>query len=195
MSTCHADQWSLDLVLGSLSLYCRAIEYPIPDSVMNAAYTAATGQPYLQMTSTTRSSQSQRAPTQSTDDQQALTTTVRATITRTTTDGNGNTLQVIVPLIMGPSGMSTGQVVTSTVHATASSDIVSPSSTAKAAASAAWPSSQRPSSTSLETPRQTKQSTNGNGSPFENMQATAARYKLLSSLLSLCLLLALFIRL
>ncbi|KAJ4372867.1 hypothetical protein N0V83_003158 [Neocucurbitaria cava] len=148
-SQCDVDDWALDLVLGPLQLYCSAIDCSIPDQVMASAYAAATSteepsQATATAQSSTKTKDSEPQTTTGSDDGQDLTSTVKTTLTQTTTDADGNTIQLVVPIIIGPSGMSTGDVVTSTVDGSASSTeaasstIASPSPGAEGSSSSEW---------------------------------------------------------
>ncbi|KAH7385833.1 hypothetical protein BKA66DRAFT_440994 [Pyrenochaeta sp. MPI-SDFR-AT-0127] len=193
VSQCEADDWAIELVLGPLQLYCAAIECPIPDDVMEDAYAAAT-QTAKQPTQTkpptqpSAPKQSDHKSTKGSDSEQDLTSTIRTTITRTTTDSSGNTLQVIVPVVMGPTGISTGKPITSTVDGEASSTRPSASTAASLSTTtgASGPAlTQGPTSTSAGGSQATGRPANGNGSPFENMQAGAGRWVVSAPLLGL----------
>ncbi|KNG48710.1 hypothetical protein DDE82_002644 [Stemphylium lycopersici] len=211
VSTCDADEWALELVLGPLQLYCDAIDFSIPDQVMDNAYSAASDESKQTSTTTTRQVHSSTkesksktdsptltataasAPTptstptttttgkHSSDETEDLTSAVSTTITETTTDSAGNTLQIIVPIVMGPTSISTGSIVTSTVGGSSRSHSSSAHSTTSASPS---PTAQTPSPAPTADPSSTLESgseeteppANGNGSPFENMQADAGRW-------------------
>ncbi|KAL1791753.1 hypothetical protein ACET3X_009504 [Alternaria dauci] len=188
VTNCDADDWALELVLGPLELYCDAIGCTIPAEVVDDAYDAVSSS-YVPPTTTrapptttaaapkpTRTSESDNH-----DDDDGFTSPVSTTITRTTTDGDGNTLQVIVPIVVNPTGISTGSIITSTVAgASPTSTDSPPSETARpsvpaptaGASSAASPPPSATGSASDEP----EAPANGNGSPFENMQAGAGRW-------------------
>lgn len=182
-SQCSAAEWALELVLGPLQLYCAAIEAPIPEHVMEAAYAAAT-EMVEQPTQTTHLVRTSTEPKQ--NDHKS---TSRTTMTRTTTDASGNTLQVVVPVVMGPTGISTGKAMTSTVNGGASSTrtsasmSASPTPTAGSFSPALTPAT--PSSTSAARSQATERPANGNGSPFDNMQAGAERWAVSAPLMGL----------
>lgn len=199
VSQCAADTWALDLVLGTLQLYCTAVQCDIPDNVLSSAYAAASGtsatsaQSTRKPASSAKPTKSASTTTKTSDGGQALTRTYSSTVTRTTTDGSGQTLEVIVPIVAGPSGVATGSIYTSTLGETASSADTSASvasSTSTAAASSA--ALQTTSLTSTAAPRQTKSPTNGDGSPFTNEQATGVVWTVSGSLLGLGAVAALF---
>jgi hypothetical protein len=198
VSKCDADDWALELVLGPLELYCDAIGCTIPAEVVDEAY-AAVSSTYEPATTTREAPPTTTAaaprPTSTDDhdgdddddDDDDLTSAVSTTITKTTTDGDGNTLQIIVPIVMDPTGISTGSIVTSTVAGgspmpTASS----PSPTAQPSAPAPTPSATRASSTSTSSDSEaTDPPASGNGSPFENMQAGAGTWAVSMPLMAL----------
>ncbi|CAN9171848.1 unnamed protein product [Alternaria alternata] len=115
------------------------------------------------------------------DDSDGFTSPVSTTITRTTTDGDGNTLQIVVPIVVNPTGISTGSIVTSTVAGASPTSAVSlrsetaqpsaPAPTAGASSTASPPSSVTGSGSDEADPP-----ANGDGSPFVNMQAGAERW-------------------
>jgi hypothetical protein len=114
-----------------------------------------------------------------------LTSVIRSTLTQTTTDSNGNTLQVVVPIAVGPSGIVTGSFSTSTMsgQATATSATTSMSPLAE-------PSLPELSLFSPLTPTAAPQrtgtgsSSGGNGSPFD-MAGTASKWTFSIPLLGL----------
>ena len=155
---------------------------------MERAYAAATGtndepsHTTQDAASATETKQPQRS------NGEELTKTIATTITKTTTDGQGNTLQVVVPIVLGPTDVSTGAIVTSTLDSRASST-GGPASTAaspSATASDTKPeSTQDATSTAAADSQETQSPANGNGSPFENMQAGAERWLVSISMLGL----------
>jgi hypothetical protein len=179
---CNADPWELDLFLAPLQLYCEAIDCAIPDHVMTDAYAAASGDGSSPTTATRYTHSPAKTDTpkptntngSNDDDPTSIITT---TYTKTTTDSDGNTLQVIVPIVMGPTAISTGSTITSTVGGSMGSTEMS-SSTAASPSSTAQASGPAPgtSSTSASGSEETRSPANGNGSPFENMQAGAGRW-------------------
>ena len=190
VSKCDADDWALELVLGPLELYCDAIGCTIPAEVVDDAY-AAVSSTYEPTTTTREAPPSNTAaapePTSTSegddhddddDDDDDLTSAVSTTITKTTIDSDGNTLQIVVPIVMDPTGISTGTIVTSTVAGgSPTAAISSPSPTAQPSAPAPTPSATGVSSTSTSSEsEETDPPANGNGSPFENMQAGAGRW-------------------
>ncbi|CAO2650265.1 Nn.00g015570.m01.CDS01 [Neocucurbitaria sp. VM-36] len=200
-SHCDADEWALELVLEPLQLYCSAIHSPIPDQVMESASAAATETEEPSQTTpaaqASTQTESEHQTSKGSDDGDDLTSTVKTTITKTTIDADGNTLQLAVPVVIGPTGISTGTVVTSTIDSRASSTGAAsstPASPSPAAEVTSVASTQGPSSTSANS-RETERPANGNGSPFENMQAGARRWTVSGPLFGLAALAVLFMRL
>ncbi|KAF2833492.1 hypothetical protein CC86DRAFT_461844 [Ophiobolus disseminans] len=199
VSSCPADVWATQLVVGPLQLICLALNSPIPDDTMDAAYAAAskpsksTGRPAATSSKTTEHKTSNGG-----DDDQKLTTTIKSTLTRTTTDSSGNTLVVFVPVMIGPAGVFTGAMSTSTLTGRATPSNV-PSSVAaspspSAAASSLTPTQLPPSSTAAAGTQRPNNPQGGNGSPFENMQAAASKWAVSGPLLGLGALALLFMR-
>jgi hypothetical protein len=129
-------------------------------------------------------------------DDQGLTATLKSTVTQTTTDGSGNTLLVIIPIVVGPSGVFTGDMSTSTVTAASSNAPSSAPATPSpsAVASPPTPTQRAPSSTSAAGGQRTNSPASGNGSPFENMQASASRWAVPGPMLGLGVVAILFMR-
>ncbi|KAF2023180.1 hypothetical protein EK21DRAFT_119007 [Setomelanomma holmii] len=198
---CDAD-WALQLVLGQLQLLCIGLHCAIPDDVMDAAYAVASGSdddnPLSTHTSVavTSTKKSEHKTSTRSGEVQELTSTVRSTFTRTTTDSSGHTVQIVVPIAIGPSGIVTGSIATSTLSGQALSTRLPSSAVAS-------PSATAPSTTSLRSPaftaptasQRTESPARGNGSPFENMQATGCTWTFSISTVLLGTLLMLFIRL
>jgi hypothetical protein len=200
VSKCNADEWTLDLVLGSLEVLCYGMQCPIPSNVMTEAYAAAGDaeqpqQPMSKPATLTSSKQSDHKSSKGGNNAQPLTSTIRSTFTKTTTDSNGNTLQIVVPIAVGPSEISTGAISTSTLsgRATSTSAPLSASSSASAAASVPNPT-LRPSSTSAIGSQQTRGPGGGNGSPFD-APSGASIWLVSSPLLGLGTLAMMFMRL
>ncbi|KAG9187066.1 hypothetical protein G6011_10174 [Alternaria panax] len=186
VTNCDADDWALELVLGPLELYCDAIGCTIPADVVDNAY-AAVSSTYEPLTTTqahpttTAAALRPTSTSASDDDGDGFTSPVSTTITRTTIDGDGNTLQIVVPIVVDPTGISTGNIVTSTVAgASPTSAVPSPSETAQPSALAttadASSTASPPSSATGSASDEADPPTNGNGSPFENMQAGSGRW-------------------
>ncbi|KAI4905937.1 hypothetical protein J4E90_011054 [Alternaria incomplexa] len=192
VSSCKADESDIELVLGPLELYCDAIGCTIPAEVVEDAYaavssTAAADPPKpTHAAPTTKPAPAAPKPTTTTqtndhDDAGAdLTSAISTTITKTSTDGDGNTLQIIVPIVMGPTQISTGSIITSTVAGgTPVSTISSPSPSAQPSAPVPTPGASFTQTSSASGSEETDPPpANGNGSPFENMQAGAGRWSL-----------------
>ncbi|OAL42922.1 hypothetical protein IQ07DRAFT_593453 [Pyrenochaeta sp. DS3sAY3a] len=197
VSKCNADDWALELVLGPLQLYCAAIDCAIPEDVVDSAYAAASDtddeplQTSVVVSSKTKTKPSNPQTTNTSDDDEDLTSTVRTTMTKTTTDDNGNTLQVIIPIVMGPTGISTGDIITTTLEGkTSSSPLLSRPSPTPGNTS---PTLSLPS-TSTGPAQATERPYNGNGSPFENMQAGASKWVVSAPILGLGVLAAFCMR-
>lgn len=183
-------------------MFCAASGEEVPGSVMSSAYDCATATAPASSQATRKvehsTKDSDRQTTKNNGD--GLKTTVTSTLTQTTTDGDGNTLQIIVPIVMGPDTMSTGDIVTSTLDGQASattapsSAAASPSQTAEPSAPAPTQAQGAPSSTATAETTQGR-SSNSNGSPFENMQAGAAQWSFSGVAVGLSMLAGVFLRL
>ena len=190
VSSCKADESDIELVLGPLELYCDAIGCTIPAEVVEDAYaavssTADSPKPTHAAPTTKPAAPKPTTTTQTDDHDDAgadLTSAISTTITKTSTDGDGNTLQIIVPIVMGPTQISTGSIITSTVASgTPVSTISSPSPSAQPSAPVPTPGAsftQTSSASGSEETDAPPPPANGNGSPFENMQAGAGRWTL-----------------
>jgi hypothetical protein len=171
---------------------------PIPDDVMAAAYAAAGDaddepQQHTPKPATpTSSKQSEHKSSKGGNDAQPLTSTMRSTITKTTTDGSGNTLQLVVPIVVGPSGISTGAISTSTLDGRATSTDTQLSTSPAAASTPNF--TLLPSSTSATRSQQTRNPGGGSGSPFD-APAAASRWVVSGPLLVLGVLAICFLRL
>jgi len=197
VSQCRADPWAAQLVLGPLELICLGLGDPIPRDNLAAAYAAATDT--SQSTRRPAPAISSRKPeirTSKASNDQGLTATLKSTLTQTTTDGSGNTLLVIIPIVVGPSGVFTGDVSTSTVTATASNGLsfIPSSASPSAAPSAPTPTQRVPPTTSSVGAQRSDSPANGNGSPFENIQAGASKWPVSGPMLGLGAVAMLFMR-
>jgi hypothetical protein len=143
----------------------------------------------------TSSKQSERKSSKGGNDAQPLTSTMRSTITKTTTDSSGNTLQIVVPIVVGPSGVSTGATSTSTLSGRATSTRASLSASPAAASTPNL--TLLPSSTSATGSQQTRSpgggGGGGSGSPFD-VPAGACRWVVSGPLLGLGILAMVFPR-
>ncbi|CAI9635576.1 hypothetical protein GT037_005447 [Alternaria burnsii] len=190
VTNCDADDWALELVLGPLELYCDAIGCTIPAEVVDDAYDAVSSSYVPPSTTRAPPTTTVAAPKPTTttsgsddDDSDGFTSPVSTIITRTTTDGDGNTLQIVVPIVVNPTGISTGSIVTSTVAGASPTSAVSlrsetaqpsaPAPTAGASPTASPPPSATGSGSGSDEP---DPPANGDGSPFVNMQAGAERW-------------------
>ncbi|KAH7085822.1 hypothetical protein BKA63DRAFT_560452 [Paraphoma chrysanthemicola] len=197
VSKCNAADWALDLVLGQLQLLCTGLSCAIPDDVMDEAYAAASDSddegPKPTRTPATATSTKKSAHKTSTA-APALTSIVRSTFTRTTTDSSGHTVQVVVPIAVGPSGIVTGSIATSTLSGqTASTGALSSVLSSPSAQDSLRASSQPSTSTSAAASQRTEAPARGNGSPFENMQATGSKWTCPNSLMGFAVLMLLFV--
>lgn len=160
--SCDADGPNVALnFLAPLQMYCKATRDEIADSVMKSAYACATAP--AATTSATRSStrKVEHPTTTSSGADHELESTITSTVTLTSTNDDGNTVQVLIPIEMGPSTMITGEIVTRTLDSEATA-----TSYAEAASTptAAAPSQTQDSPSSTSTARE---SNIGNGSPFD----------------------------
>jgi hypothetical protein len=166
VQSCSADGVNVVLnFLAPLQMYCKATRDDIPDEVMSSAYACATATATSATPSFTRNVEhSTQASKTSKGLGNGLESTIISTVTVTTTDESGNTLQLLIPIVMGPSTMTTGEMMTSTLG---SKPTASPAATSNAEAAA---------STSTASSR--AQATNiGNGSPFDlSAQGGSARW-------------------
>jgi len=178
---CDAEEFALELALGPLQLLCLGLGRPISKDVMDEAYAAASG--------TTPNPTNSKKPDQTTSKARSealeLTSVIRSTLTQTTTDSNGNTLQVVVPIAIGPSGIVTGSFSTSTLSGQATT-----TSATTPMSPLAEPSLPELSLFSPLTPTAAPQRTGtgssrgGNGSPFD-MAGTASKWTISIPLLGL----------
>ncbi|KAF2468656.1 uncharacterized protein BDR25DRAFT_304699 [Lindgomyces ingoldianus] len=206
-TTCDANDWTIDPFLVTLQAYCGFVGNDIPESIISSAQCAATETSKAAKPTSTRQAQhsqkSQAHRTKSNGGDEVLTSIYTTTITQTTTDSDGATLQIIIPVVMGPSTVSYGSTITSTLDGkasatdSASSDAASPSPTAATSAPVSTPTGQGQvgSSTTSSKKAEKTSSNNNNGSPFENMQAGASRWKFSGGLVGVGVLAGLFMRL
>ncbi|KAK7193652.1 hypothetical protein DPSP01_000203 [Paraphaeosphaeria sporulosa] len=168
--SCNADGLNVALsFLAPLQMYCKATRNEIPDEIMSSAYSCATATSTSATPTTTRKDEhSTQAPKTSKDAGSGLESTITSTITVTTTDESGSTLQVLIPIVMGPSTMTTGEMITSTLD---SKPTASPAATSNAEAAGSTaavpvpaPSQPQESPASSATAKATSI---GNGSPFD----------------------------
>jgi hypothetical protein len=178
VSKCDADHWALDLTLGSLELLCAGIGSRIPKDIMDDAYGAAS-----ESDSDDESTQSTRTPARTTSKQKTakvsntateLTSTIRSTFTTTTTDSNGNTLQIVVPIVIEPTRIVTGALSTSRLRGQVTSTETPASAPTSLSPEPSLPSLMLlPASTSAPTSQRAGGSVGGSGSPFD--ASTGAR--------------------
>lgn len=177
VSKCDADDWALELVLGPLDLLCRATRCPIPKDVLDAAYAAASddASPETPPASAPKPTKKPGQTPSASYDAPELTSTVRSTLTKTTTDSNGHTLQVIVPIAVGPSGVVTGSMSTSTLSGRPATTAPPSAATTSPPAHTSLPElSLLPSSTApAPAPANGGGAAGGNGSPFDVSAATS----------------------
>jgi hypothetical protein len=193
VSQCTADLWAVTLVLGPLELICRAMGSSLPKDNLDAAYAAASDTSQSTRRPLATSKYADHKPSKTNYAGTDLTTTLKSTLTRTTTDSSGNTLLVIVPIEIGPSGVFTGDLSTSTLSAT-STNAPSPVPASPSPSAAAYsPTATRPSQSSAGAQRTDRPASNG--SPFENMQASASKWDVSGPLLGMGVLAILFMRL
>ncbi|KAF1974986.1 hypothetical protein BU23DRAFT_597951 [Bimuria novae-zelandiae CBS 107.79] len=195
--SCDADGLTIALsFLAPLQMYCMATGDGIPGPAISSAYACATA--------TTPASTATPSPTRkvphSTQTRQTtkeanngLESTITSTVTLTTTNGDGNTVQVLIPIEMGPSTMITGEIITSTLGSESNS-VPATTSNAEPATepTSALPSQTQNSPSSSSTARPTNI---GNGSPFDlSTGEGAAQRGLSASLYGAFILLGAFLR-
>ncbi|KAH7414015.1 hypothetical protein DE146DRAFT_750191 [Phaeosphaeria sp. MPI-PUGE-AT-0046c] len=178
VNKCDADDWALALVLGPLDLLCRGIQCPIPKEVMDSAYAAAADHSNSETPpkppAPKPTSKKPEHTSLASDNAPELTSIVRSTLTKTTTDSNGHTLQVVVPIAVGPSGIVTGSMSTSTLSGSATPTGTPPALTTRPPADTSLPElSLLPSSTAG--PPSNGGAAAGNGSPFD-VSAAQSRF-------------------
>ncbi|KAF2866676.1 hypothetical protein BDV95DRAFT_611357 [Massariosphaeria phaeospora] len=198
-STCDVDDWTINLLfLGPLQMYCGAVGNPIPETIMSGAYVACTSTKAAPQPTTRKAEHSTKPTEHKTTKGADLRSAVSSTIIKTTTDKDGNTLLLMVPIVIGPhTAIETGRIITSTVEnepsitstPAASSVPASPSSAAETAA----PRTTQPPPAPPAEP--TQRTGEGNGSPFENMQAGATQWRFSGALVGLGALAGIFMRL
>ncbi|KAF2176745.1 hypothetical protein K469DRAFT_721949 [Zopfia rhizophila CBS 207.26] len=202
-SNCDAEDWAIDAFLIPLQVYCGAIGKEIPYSILSSAQCAATETSQQPKATSTRRPHSQdsngyKSKSKGGDE---LTSLVTTTVTQTTTDENGATLQIIVPVVMGPNTISYGKTITSSLEESASatgspsSAAVSQSPTPAASASLSTQAQQGQIASSTTSSKKSEKTSNNNGSPFENMQAGATRWSFSGALVGLGILAGVFTRL
>jgi outer membrane biosynthesis protein TonB len=185
--------------------FCKLAGNDIPDEVLSGAYEAmtatATATPTTEQRrpATTRKAEQSEKPEnpKTTQKEHRVTETLTSTMVRTTTDGEGRTLEIYVPVVIGPDTMSFGKTVTSTVGGESSATEAPSSSSATPSPTAAPTQEEQPqeapsSTTSADAPERTS---NSNGSPFENMQAEAGQWRVSSLFLGLGAAAGMFMRL
>ncbi|PVI05917.1 hypothetical protein DM02DRAFT_650214 [Periconia macrospinosa] len=154
-------------------IYCSAVGNTIPSDAIKSAYECAMGGT---VPTSTHKSPTSTAKQQS---ESEFKSTVTSTVTMTSVDDDGHTLRIIQPVAMGPSTLSSGKAVTSTLNGSSSSSTSSASSSSTAAAASPSQSAQVSSPAPTQTapsgaPSSTQKADNGGGSPFVNMQASDA---------------------
>ncbi|KAF1953272.1 hypothetical protein CC80DRAFT_537513 [Byssothecium circinans] len=181
-------------LLAPAALYCVGVGNKIPDEIMATALACAAGvapsSASLKPTSTSLKKGTETP----------FKTTATTTVTQTSTDNDGHTLQIVQPVVMGPSTISTGDAITSTIKASSSSSSssssasASPSQTAQATSAAPTQPQSVPSSSATVAP--TQRVSNSGGSPFDNMQAaSASHWRFSGSAVALSFIASLFMRL
>ncbi|KAF2706930.1 hypothetical protein K504DRAFT_493257 [Pleomassaria siparia CBS 279.74] len=198
LANCDTEDWVLEATfLFPVQAYCDLVGLSVPDTIMSSAYaaTATTASP-----STTRKvvhSQTTHGyhTTKAVGD---LKSTVTTTRTQTTTDKDGSTLEIIIPIVLGPKTLVTGRILTSTLEPEATRT-KAPSSIA------AWPSitaAPVPASTRAHVvavptliSSSSPKTPNSGGSPFDNMQAGASRWSVSGTVLGMGFLAGLLMRL
>ncbi|KAF2003330.1 hypothetical protein P154DRAFT_103709 [Amniculicola lignicola CBS 123094] len=198
-SKCEDTQaWYLKMsFIYPLQTYCFAVGNEVPEEIISSACEAASGTttetsaPFT----THKVQHSQKSESPKTNGGHQLTKFITTTMTQTKTDDNGNTLQIIIPFVMGPSTTSYGKPITSTLDgkddsstppaSSSSAAAASPSSTPQVTplASTQPPQGQVASSTTSSTKAQ--QTSKSNGSPFENMQAGASQWSVPRALIGM----------
>lgn len=192
--SCGAEELEVDLTfLAPLQMYCAATGDDIPDSVMSSAYACATATATSATPSPTRkvehSSQENNGHKTTKEASNGLESTVTSTVTLTTTNGEGSTLQVLIPIVMGPSTMTTGEIITSTLD---SKSTASPAASSTPEPVAAAPTQAQDSSSPSATAKETNI---GQGSPFDISQGGAAHWDFSGALAGAGLLLGVLLRL
>ncbi|KAF2729770.1 hypothetical protein EJ04DRAFT_555874 [Polyplosphaeria fusca] len=190
-------QW---FFLGPLDLYCSVTGDDIPKDIMDSASAACETTSTEAPSSTSEGQHSHKSDDKTKTHGGALTGSVTSTMTKTTTDGHGNTLELIIPVVMGPGTFSYGKTVTSTIQAdatsaAATSAAASPSQTADTPAPTSTVAQEGQAESSTTSSQAAQRTSNSNGSPFENMQAGAGRYGLSGALVALGAVAGLFLRL
>jgi hypothetical protein len=182
-SSCDSDGRDIDSdFIFAVNAYCDLVGNSIPDKIISSAYVQATATSVIE---------------NSTKDGGDLKSTVTTTLTKTTTDEDGNTLQIIIPIVIGPKTTSTGKIVTSTLDSEATATD-SPSSAAASPSPTAGPAATSTQAQEVATPTSAQKAdppASGNGSPFENMQAGAGHWSVSRALLAVGTLAGLFMRL
>ena len=201
-SDCEADDWSLEVFfLGPLDLWCSAAGNSIPEDIMSSAYDCATATTSIAPLTTREVQHSSQSGGQKTKGGDSMTAIVTSTITRTTTDDEGHTIQLVIPIVMGPGTLSQGPTSTSTLEEdvsstdTPSSSDASANSTPGVTASASSQAQQGQLASSTTSSNAAKKTSSNNGSPFDNMQAGAERFSFSGTLIGLGAVAGLFARL
>ncbi|KAF2264006.1 hypothetical protein CC78DRAFT_259895 [Lojkania enalia] len=208
VSDCDANELALQVFfLTPLELWCSVADNPIPDEVVSSAYVAvtATGGPEPVTTREVQHSKTEVSNSRS-GEGDSITAIVTSTLTRTTMDDDGNTLQLFIPVVVGPNTINYGKTITSMVEAEPSSTdapssaAASPSQTPEvpAPASTQVPQDQSQSPTApAEEPQRTSNSNDdvNNDMLFENMQAGAGRWSVPGILIGMGVVAGIFMRL
>lgn len=196
--SCDADGMKVNLgFLAPLQMYCKVTQDDIPSSMMSKAYacaTARTTSTAVGPSPTRKVEHSTQAHKTSEDESNGLESTITSTVTLTTTNADGNTVQLLIPIAMGPSIMTTGEIMTRTLESestwtqAATSD-VQPAAEPTAAGPLPTQGSPSPSPTSRETNL-------GDGSPFDlSVSGEAAHWRLSRGLAGAGVMLGVFARL
>ncbi|KAF2447681.1 hypothetical protein P171DRAFT_429300 [Karstenula rhodostoma CBS 690.94] len=176
VQSCSADGLNVALsFLAPLQMYCKAARDDIPDEIMSSAYscataTSATPSPTRRVGHSTQASKTLK------DASNGLDSTITSTVTLTTTNESGSTLQILIPIVMGPSTMSTGEMITSTLDSKPTASPAATSNAEAAGSTAAAPALSQPQESPASSA--TARATNiGNGSPFDlSAQGGSARW-------------------
>lgn len=194
-SECDTAGWVLELgLLAPLQVYCAASGDALPESVIDSAYDCATSTSITAPTTTRKVEHSTTARTTRGGGSELQDTTT-STFTQTTTDGEGHTVKLVVPIIMGPDTMFTGKIVTSTLEGNPTTmTSTSATTTQTDASTAVEPTQAQGASSSTPTAEPTQAGpASGSGSPFENMQAGSTRFGFSSAVIGVGLLAGAFV--
>jgi hypothetical protein len=194
-SKCTAEGWALELgLLAPLQLYCAAVGNAVPESIIDSAFacaTATTAAPPMTTRQVEHSTTTHRGDSE-------LRETTRSIYTQTTKDEEGHTVELVVPIIIGPNTMFTGKIVTNTMVNNPMTTVTSSvaSTTQVPGPTSAEPTQAQGVSSSTAAAQATQADpASGNGSPFENMQAGASQFGFSGAVIGLGLLAGAILRL